>query len=398
MTKLFLYIACFAASMANVFGQEEFIEPSRQLSRFRFIQFTGGVILLKGQLGSFPDSLNFILDTGSGGISLDSTTVENLKLKPVPSDKLIRGIAGIKKVGFLYNQTLRLPNLTIDSLNFHVNDYSILTNVYGEHIDGIIGYAVLSRYIIKLNYDSSYVEFWTKGSLKYPRGGFLLKPIITTLPIQTVRVKDERNINARFLYDIGAGMNMILSTDFVEDSAFLSKKRKLYTKQAQGLGGKIDMAMTVIKEIKLGPYRFKNVPVYVFDDVYNATSYPYLGGLIGNDLLRRFNVIMNYEKRDIHLMPNSHYKEPFDYSYTGLDLYYIDGNILLGDVAEGSPSQKAGLQEGDIIVAINKNFSNNLQQYKAVLQNAKQRVKIIILRDGRLMEFDMRVKNILSGK
>ena len=97
-------------------------------------------------------------------------------------------------------------------------------------------------------------------------------------------------------------------------------------------------------------------------------------------------------------MPNSHYKEPFDYSYTGLDLYYIDGNILLGDVAEGSPSQKAGLQEGDIIVAINKNFSNNLQQYKAVLQNAKQRVKIIILRDGRLMEFDMRVKNILSGK
>jgi hypothetical protein len=398
MTKLFLYIAYFAASMAKVFGQEEFIEPSRQLSRFRFIQFTGGVILLKGQLGSFPDSLNFILDTGSGGISLDSTTVENLKLKPVPSDKLIRGIAGIKKVGFLYNQTLRLPNLTIDSLNFHVNDYSILTNVYGEHIDGIIGYAVLSRYIIKLNYDSSYVEFWTKGSLKYPRGGFLLKPIITTLPIQTVRVKDERNINARFLYDIGAGMNMILSTEFVEDSAFLSKKRKLYTKQAQGLGGKIDMAMTVIKEIKLGPYRFKNVPVYVFDDVYNATSYPYLGGLIGNDLLRRFNVIMNYEKRDIHLMPNSHYKEPFDYSYTGLDLYYIDGNILLGDVAEGSPSQKAGLQEGDIIVAINKNFSNNLQQYKAVLQNAKQRVKIIILRDGRLMEFDMRVKNILSGK
>jgi hypothetical protein len=235
MMKLFLYIACFAASMAKVFGQEEFIEPSRQLSRFRFIQFTGGVILLKGQLGSFPDSLNFILDTGSGGISLDSTTVENLKLKPVPSDKLIRGIAGIKKVGFLYNQTLRLPNLTIDSLNFHVNDYSILTNVYGEHIDGIIGYAVLSRYIIKLNYDSSYVEFWTKGSLKYPRGGFLLKPIITTLPIQTVRVKDERNINARFLYDIGAGMNMILSTEFVEDSAFLSKKRKLYTKQGTGL-------------------------------------------------------------------------------------------------------------------------------------------------------------------
>lgn len=398
MKKLLLYFICFTTSITSVFGQEEFIEPSRLLTRFRFVQFTGGVVLLKAQFANFPDSLNFILDTGSGGISLDSSTVERLGLKPVASDKLIRGIAGIKKVGFIYNQKLLLPKLVIDSLNFHVNDYSILTNVYGEHIDGIIGYSVISRYIIKLNYDSSIVEFWSKGSLKYPRGGHLLKPVISTLPIQTARVRDERTITARFLYDIGAGMNMIISNEFVKDSSLLSKKRKLYNKQAQGLGGKIDMAVTVVKEIKLGPYRFRNVPVYVFDDVYNATSYPYLGGLIGNDLLRRFNVIMNYEKRDIYLTPNSHYNEPFDYSYSGIELFYIDGLVLLGDVAEGSPAQKAGLIEADVVVAINKNFSQNLQQYKTVLQNSKDRLKIIVNRDGKLLEFDLKTKSILSGK
>ncbi len=398
MKKFLLYLIYAITSLAPAFGQEEFIEPSRLLSRFRFIQFTGGIVLLKAQFGSFPDSLNFILDTGSGGISLDSTTVVRLNLKPVPSDKSIRGIAGIKRVGFLYNQKLLLPQLLIDSLNFHVNDYGILTNVYGENIDGIIGYSVLSRYIIKLNYDSTIVEFWSKGSFKYPKGGFLLKPVISTIPIQTARIRDERTINTRFLYDMGAGMNMILSTEFVEDSALLAKKRKLYAKQAQGLGGKIDMSITVIKEIKLGPYRFKNVPVYVFDDVYNVTSYPFLGGLIGNDLLRRFNVVMNYEKREIYLLPNSHYNEPFDYSYSGIELYYIDGSVLLGDVAKGSPAQKAGLKESDTVIAINNNFSNNLQQYKTALQNANQRFKIIVLRDGRLMEFNIKVKSILSSK
>jgi hypothetical protein len=376
-------------------GQEEFVEQSRLLTRFRFVQFTGGVILLKAQFGSFPDSLNFILDTGSGGISLDSTRVVDFGLTPEPSNKSIRGIAGIRKVSFLNNQVLRLPHLTIDSLNFHVNNYQILTNVYGERIDGIIGYSVISRYIIKINYDSSMVEFWTKGNLKYPRGGYLLKPFISTLPVQSVRVRDERTINARFLYDIGAGMNMIFSTDFINDSSLLSKKRKLFAKEAEGLGGKIDMAITVIKEVKLGPYRFRNVPVYIFDDVYNATSYPYLGGLIGNDLLRRFNVIMNYEKRDIHLLPNSHYNDPFDYAYTGIELYYVDGKVLIGDVADKSPGEKAGLKEGDVVIAIDKNFSQNLQAYKYTLQSLKGRVKIIVSRNEELIEVELKVKSIL---
>ena len=393
--KKFLILVSFSCLVKTSISQEEFVEQSRLLTRFHFVQFTGGVVLLKGLFGSFPDSLNFILDTGSGGISLDSTRVVDLGLKPQPSEKSIRGIAGIRKVSFLYNQTLRLPNLTIDSLNFHVNNYDILANVYAERIDGIIGYSVISRYIIKLNYDSSVVEFWSKGVIKYPRGGYLLKPFISTLPVQSVRVRDERTINSRFLYDIGAGMNMIFSTDFINDSSLLSKKRKLFAKEAEGLGGKIDMSITVIKEVRLGPYRFRNVPVYVFDDVFNATSYPYLGGLIGNDLLRRFNAIMNYDKREIHLMPNSHFTDPFDYSYTGLELYYVNGKVLIGDVAEKSPAEQAGLKEGDIVIAVDRNFSQNLQQYKYTLQNVKGRLKLIISRNDQLIQVELKVKSIL---
>jgi hypothetical protein len=386
-----LFIACFDA-----FSQEEFVEPSRFLTKFSFTQMTGGVVILQGQFNNFKDTLNFILDTGSGGISLDSATVDYFGLKGTPSNRTIRGIAGIRNVSFLNNSTLHLPGLTIDSLNFHINDYSILTAVYGEKIDGIIGYSVFSRYIIKIDYDSSKLEFWTKGLYKYPRGGYLLKPVINTIPVQQVRVKDEKTINARFLYDMGAGLNMMLSTDFLNDSALLSKKRRLYTKEAEGLGGKIDMAMTVVKEVKLGPYKFRNVPIYVFNDTFNITSYPFLGGLIGNDILRRFNVVLNYDRRDIYLVPNSHYNDQFDYSYTGIELYYIDGRIIIGDVAKDSPAEKAGLQEGDVVVAVNKNFSQNLQQYKAAIQAAGDRLQLVIQRNGELIQFSFKVKSILK--
>jgi hypothetical protein len=232
--------------------------------------------------------------------------------------------------------------------------------------------------------------------MKYPRGGYLFRPIISTLPVQTARIRDERIVNARFLYDMGAGLNLMISSDFLRDSAFLLKKRKMFTKQAEGLGGKIDISMTVIKEIKLGPYRFRNVPIYVFDDNYNVTSYPYLGGLIGNDLLRRFNIILNYDKRHFYLVPNSHYYDPFDYSYSGIELYYVDGEVIIGDVAQNSPAELAGLKENDVVVSINKNFNANLQQYKNALQSSGEKIKMIVKRDGELMQFEFKVKNILQ--
>jgi len=394
MRKLPIYIL-LAFCFLNANAQEEFIQPSRFITSFKFRQLTGGVVLLNAKLDPFPDTLNFILDTGSGGISLDSLTVEYFGLQKTPSDKTIRGIAGIRNVGFVNNRKLHFPGLSVDSLNFHVNDYEILTSVYGEQIDGIIGYSLLSRYILKLDYDSSRIEFWSQGTLKYPRGGYLLKPLINTLPVHPMKVRDESSVNARFLYDMGAGLCMMFTSDFIKDSNFISKKRKFYTKEAEGLGGKIDMKMTVIKEVRLGPYKFRNVPVYIFDDTYNVTSYPYLGGLIGNDLLRRFNVILNYDKRDIYLVPNGHFGEPFDYSYSGIELYFLYGQILVGDVAKGSPAEASGLKEGDLVVGVNKNFSQNLQQYKLALQTPAQKVKVIVQRDGELKEFEFKVKSIL---
>jgi hypothetical protein len=376
-------------------AQEEFIEPaSKFLAQVGFNQLTGGVILVHGQLIGHPDTLNFILDTGSGGISLDSTTADYLQLKPVPSNKTIRTIAGIKTVSFVNNQKLKLGNLVVDSLNFHINSYDILSAVYGERIDGIIGYSLFKDYIIKIDYDSLKVEIFSQGTFKYPRGGIMLRPLISTLPIEPLRIKDERTVQTRFLYDIGAGLCMMLSTDFIEDSMLLKKKRKFYAKEAEGPGGRITMQVTVIKEIKLGPYRFRNVPIYVFKDEYNITSYPFLGGLVGNDLLRRFNCILDYEKRLFYLIPNSHFLEPFDYSYSGLELYYIDGRVVVGDVAKGSPGEKAGLQEGDIVISINKVFNNNLGQLKAALQNANSKVKMIVNRDGELKEFEFKVISI----
>jgi hypothetical protein len=391
LLTLFIFLSIPCAAQA----QEEFVQPAAKLlTSFHFRQFSGGVILIKGTLNDHKDSLNFILDTGSGGISLDSQTVAELKLPNQLSDKTIRGIAGIRKVNFSYNNTLRLPGLQVDSLNFHINDYDILTSVYGEHIDGIIGYSFFNRYIVKINYDSSLIQVYSKGSMKYPKGGYLLKPLLVNLLIQSARITDAEDRMARFYFDTGAGLCLLLSTDFVEDSTLFSPKRKKVNTQVEGLGGKKQMQLTTVRNFRLGPYRFKHVPAYIFDDDFNVTSYPYLGGLIGNDLLRRFNVILNYEKRDIYITPNSHYRDQFDYSYTGLNFYVISNEVVITDVMKNSPAEKAGFLPDDVIMAVNNNFTKNIQAYKTALQTPGEKVKILIYRNGQPLMLALRVKSI----
>ena len=394
MRRTIIYIL-FCVAAAKAAAQEQFVEkPAKYITSFPFRQLTGGVMLIKARLNNIPDTLNFILDTGSGGISLDTTTCELFKIPHSPSGKTINGIAGIKEVDFAKNNDLVLPGLRVKGLDFYVNDYEILTNVYGVKIDGIIGYSFFSKYIVKINFDSATVEVFAPGSIRYPYGGYLLHPLFTALPIQQLRIKDDRTINANFYLDTGAGLCFLMSSDFNNDSAILYKKRKPLIVETQGLGGKKRMTITIIKELKIGPYSFRRVPTHIMDDEYNATSYPYVGGLLGNDILRRFNLVFNYQKREVHLLPNSHFRDGFDYSYTGMSIYDIDGKIVIDDVIPGSPAFKAGFKKDDIVMAINNNFSNDISVYKNLLQAEREKVRVLIARGGRPLIINLAVGKI----
>ena len=89
-----------------------------------------------------------------------------------------------------------------------------------------------------------------------------------------------------------------------------------------------------------------------------------------------------------------HASDPFDYSYTGLGLYWINGQIVVGDVMKGSPADKAGFKVDDVIVALNNNFSLNLQTYKNMLQNIGERIKVIVKRPDGLSVLSLKIRSI----
>ncbi len=393
--RIILFLV-FMISFSFLKGQvTESARESRLITVIPFKMYHGGVVVLRAKFEHVPDSLNFILDSGSGGISLDSTTCETYHIPTRLTDTTILGIGGSRRVHYSFDKTLKFPGLEVNNLDFHINNYEVLTSVYGEKIDGIIGYSFLKRYIVHLDYEQRIMKVFSAGKYRYPRRGMMLYPQFRSIPNQEFTVGDRRKVKSNFYFDTGAGLCFLMSEKFAKDSNILSAKRKPVYTQAEGMTGRLNMRLTVVREVKVGKYRFRNVPTFLYDDVSNVTAYPYSGGLVGNDLLRRFNITLNYPAKEIHLLPNRFFTDGFDYAYTGLGIYFVDERILVMDVIKNSPADEGGFREGDEIFGIDMNFSLNIQQYKSILQKPNQLLKVFIIRDGVLMELFLKTRSIL---
>jgi Aspartyl protease len=364
------------------------------LDSIPFVQFTGGVIVFEAKIGNNSTPLHFILDTGSGGASIDSVTAQELNLVLIPTDTIVNGIAGAHKVSYIFNQKFTTGNLVTDSMNFYVNDYSILSSVYGDKIDGIIGYNFLSRYIFNINFDSSKIFVYSKGKYKYQQGGVLLRPTFSKLMHHPLDLKDKKKTTDNIYFDTGAGLNILLTESFIKDNDFLLSRRKPLVTQVQGLGGKKKMRLTVIRKLKVGPYVFRQVPVNLYSDDAEIINYPNVVGLLGNDILRRFNITLNYAAQEMHIIPNRNYGDGFDYAYTGLSLYNFEGKIFIDDIIKDSPAEKAKLKNGDQVVAIETNFSGDIRLYEKLLQKAKESIKIIVNRNEKILLLELKPLSI----
>ena len=146
----------------------------------------------------------------------------------------------------------------------------------------------------------------------------LLRPRLSHLPMTEGEVERLPGdpVPILFRYRCRSMSFIVIGIRFPTALFLVPRKKQPVRTEAAGLGGKAYMKLTVLKTFSLGPFHFRQIPTYIFDGSYDVTSYPMLGGLIGNDLLRRFNVILNYEHSEIYLIPNSSFNQPFDYSYS----------------------------------------------------------------------------------
>jgi predicted aspartyl protease len=388
MRSILFFIVLFSCNCS--------LSIAQKITTIPFEELYGGVIKIKATVGDYTDTLSFIFDTGSSHISLDSTTVAEMQIATNQTENFVNGIGGLKKTSKTNPLSLHLPNLTLSNLKFNVNDYTILEESYGERIDGIIGFAFINQYLLNVNFDSAIINVYKRGTnYKKPKRSYLWNFDINYLPTSIINFKDELKQQTPFYIDCGAGLALLVTEKYAKDSMFLKKSKKPIVVQIEGVSGSSVSRLTTVKEVKLGPYKFKNVPTYLFNDQFNLLQYPKSVGLIGNDILRRFNWWLDYSKQQLYLTPNKNFYDSFDYSYTGLSVFLVNGLVTITDIIEGSPGYKAGFMKNDIIISIDNTFITSVKQTKLFFQNPKKVFKIIVMRNKEPIALYIKIQSIL---
>jgi C-terminal processing protease CtpA/Prc len=75
-------------------------------------------------------------------------------------------------------------------------------------------------------------------------------------------------------------------------------------------------------------------------------------------------------------------------------MFYVDGRIMADDVINGSPAYNGGLKQGDIIIAVNTNFSNDIGIYKNLMQVVGEKITLLVSRDNIPLIITFRVGRI----
>ena len=100
-----------------------------------------------------------------------------------------------------------------------------------------------------------------------------------------------------------------------------------------------------------------------------------LDGNLGMGIMSRFNFTLDYAARKLYLSPNRSFSDPFEWNMSGMILEPGEGEGLsVVEILPGSPAEAAGLQEGDLVLALNG---------KAVSGADRVRVRNLMQDEGR---------------
>tara|TARA_A100000171_G_scaffold51563_1_gene66283 strand:- start:1174 stop:2418 length:1245 start_codon:yes stop_codon:yes gene_type:complete len=355
---------------------------------------------------------NFILDTGSeSGMIFDKLIIgENnlVNARTIP----IYASDGNKVTDLWVANDIR-----INFAGVHGKDQSMLVlqsnfvdieNVLGVEAHGILGSEIFNRFVVNIDYSERRINLSHPEDFKRPKK---YKRIPITLenfrPYVNVNVKQkgEKPITVKLLIDTGASSALFLDAESNED--IILPERTLDHTIGRGLAGVIKGKIGRVKKVKLGKYKFKKV----------LTSYPEGWGLskpnvetsredvrygtIGADILSKFHVIFNYHEGYMYLKPNSNFRERFQFNTVGMNVMAFGDRLneyYINDIIPGSPAEKAGLEIGDEVIAMNNNpaFFYKLDEVVSVLKRTPgERLKLIIRRNGELMQINLKHKRLL---
>ena len=324
-------------------------------------ELTGSYIVVEVKIND-SSPLKMILDTGIKNtiitelLSTDSVSLvrtDTITINGLGNEQDLKAYQSFKnevKIGRI-NFTGKNVLLMMDN-TFNFTSYS------GQKINGIIGTDILQDYIIEINYTNSHIYFYDYDGYVPPSSFVSIPATIENDKIfiyADVVNQDLSRKKVKMLIDTGAELGAWLQN--IRKNSVILPEKKTHGYIGQGLSGEILGNYTHLNQICLGPFCINN-PIVSFPDSIFITHFILRSdrdGTFGNQIMKRFNNIIDFKKPAIYLKPNFMFKDKSRYNIAGIEIMKEPPFLILtkvNKVWKDSAADKKGIKEGDIIVEV----------------------------------------------
>ncbi|HVS21394.1 MAG TPA: aspartyl protease family protein [Pyrinomonadaceae bacterium] len=337
--------------------------------------------------------LKFMFDTGAGASILNARQAAWLNLKQVDSVKAT-GVGGNVQGSLATGVSLSVPGVKV------LNQRLVLLPLdfpfcEASDIDGIIGYDFIKEFVVEINYDARTLSLLDPLSYRYTGRGDMLPLTIKGTPRvhALIALPGKPPIEGLFEIDTGSDGALTINSPFVNRHQLLSALSTQVSNSERGLGGESKRFDARLGNMQLGRFKI-NAPIVGFSTAAKGSmAAEDNDGPIGNEIMRRFKVVIDYSRQRMMLEPNAHLSDPFETDMSGID-FDSEGKdcrvFKVTDVAEKSPAAEAGILSGDEIVAINDKPAN---------QFTSTEIEKLLMQDGAEHSLTLRrANNILVVK
>lgn len=309
--------------------------------------------------GSEP--LTFLLDSGAGsGLILYFKAAESLRLTLQGKGKASGGGESTFDTSLIKGATLSLGGVEITNQNFVVFPPDRARPASDRVVDGVIGYALFSRYVVEVDYQARVVNLYEPKTYQYTGSGQTIPiKVQGNVPFAQIElpIAGRKALEGEFIVDMGAGrFTVILNTPVMESRNLLAVAQKTIEELgAQGVGGSVKLLVGRWPEIRLGRFTFTSALIYFAQDQKGIFASSEFSGIMGGELLRRFKVIFDYAHKRMYVEPNSDLATPFEYDMSGIRVQTQNEDLKsfrVKRVAQNSPAFEAGVRVDDLILAV----------------------------------------------
>ncbi len=344
--------------------------------------------------GSEP--LDFIFDTGDGLTVIDTDIAENLNLDRNHEVKRTSASGSVTGALILHN-VLEIGDEELEDIEVYSLSLNHLERLIGRNVDGIIGFDLLDQHIVQIDYDRMEFEIYDPETFKYEGDGIEfdldLTNFIPHIPCK-VKLNNGEELKGEYFVNTGAGTTVDFNTPFVNKHGIIEKTGEHYSYLTGGLGREETVHYEGrVVEFKIKDVTFKNMPVGISQAKHGIQHSKKVFGIIGNNVLRRFNIILDYKNMKMYWEKNSYIDEAFHVNTTGFDVQMNEDltKVLVHKIYEIGVAKEIGLQVDDEIVEIDgKPVSEMvLPDIKKLINNEGGNFKMKINRGGKEMVVDV---------